>query len=121
MSLYQKNIGKIGERLAIKYLLDNNFLIIQTNFKSKLGEIDIIAEKNNKVLFIEVKTRIGLSKGFPYEAVDKKKISHMKKTAQFFLLKNNYKNYKLSLNLISIVLNNDLTINQMKYYENIEI
>lgn len=121
MSLYQKNLGKTGEYLALNYLQQENYKIIEKNFRSKFGEIDIIAEKNNHLSFVEVKTRVGLIKGYPYEAIDKRKVFHMKRAAQYFLLKNNYKNYKLSLDLISIVLNQDLSVDQFKYYKNIEL
>ena len=90
MSLYQKNLGKIGENLAIDFLKSHNFSVLEKNFRSRLGEIDIIAKKDHCLYFIEVKTRSNLNHGAPYEAVNKRKIYHIKKTAQFYLLKNKF-------------------------------
>ena len=49
--------GEKGEILARQYLKKNNYKILQTNYKNKIGEIDIIAEKNGKICFVEVKER----------------------------------------------------------------
>ena len=54
---YKSEIGKLGEEVACRYLVDNRFQIIQRNFRKKWGEIDIIAKSPDKTLvFIEVKT-----------------------------------------------------------------
>ncbi|MCL4363701.1 YraN family protein, partial [Patescibacteria group bacterium] len=73
-------------------------------FKTVCGEIDIVAEKKQILYFIEVKTRSNLNKGKPYEAVNKRKIDHMYKAANYFLLKYPHKNYRLRLAVISILL-----------------
>lgn len=117
MSFYQKRLGKIGEQRAVDYLKNNGFIIVKKNFRSYVGEIDIIAKKQNCLYFIEVKTRSNLRKGQPWEAVNKMKIYHIKKTADYFLLKYGYKNYKLKMGVISILLDNK----EIKFYENIEI
>lgn len=119
MSLYKKKLGKTGEDIATEYLKDNGFTILQKNFATSLGEIDIIAKKDNKVCFIEVKTRSNEDKGKPYEAVNKRKISHLKSASTLYLLKNSHKECKLSLDTISIVLNKDNSIKKLMYFENI--
>ncbi len=119
MSLYQKNLGKIGEEKAISFLKNQGFFIIKKNFQTKLGEIDIIAKRGNELHFIEVKTRSNTKKGQPYEAVNQRKIDHLKKAAQFFLLKSKFNDYKLKIDIISIILSGDNE--DLKFYENIDI
>ena len=51
-----QKIGEIGENLAKRFLVKRNFSILDCNYTKKWGEIDIIAEKNNKIYFIEVKS-----------------------------------------------------------------
>jgi Holliday junction resolvase-like predicted endonuclease len=48
--------GEIGENIAVRFLVKQNFLILDRNYTKKWGELDIIAEKNNKLYFIEVKS-----------------------------------------------------------------
>lgn len=118
MSLYQKNLGKTGEDLALDFLKSHNFSIIEKNFRSKLGEIDIIAKKDGSLYFIEVKTRSNINYGKPYESVNKRKIYHIKKAAQFYLLKNKFEDYKLKVAVFSILVDGDKV--DVKFWDNIE-
>ena len=115
MTKYNKNFGKLGEEIAAEYLLSHNFAIVHRNFRSKFGEIDIVAEKNGKLYFIEVKTRANLKKGKPYEAVNNRKIHQMKKAATYYLLENKPKNLKYTLSAFSILFTD--TINyQLQFF-----
>ena len=51
-----QKIGEIGENIAVKFLMKHDFLILDRNYTRKWGELDIVAEKNNKLYFIEVKS-----------------------------------------------------------------
>jgi len=118
MSFYQKQLGKIGEQRAVDYLKNNGFTIVKKNFRAYTGEIDIIAKKQNCLYFIEVKTRSNLKKGQPWEAVNKIKIYHIKKTANYFLLKYGYKEYKLKIGVISVLLGVD---EKIKFFDDLGI
>lgn len=113
------NVGKLGEKLALDFLKEREYEILERNFRSRFAELDIVAKKDGKITFFEVKTRIGTVKGKPYEAVNYHKIIHLKRAIEYFLLKYKIKNYKLSLDLISIILNSDLSVKEIKIYENI--
>lgn len=77
-------VGNIAEEKACKFLHKQGFSIIERNFYSKFGEIDIIAVKNRVLHFIEVKS----GKNFePIYAVTPKKIEKIIKTANYYLLK----------------------------------
>lgn len=103
MTLYNNNLGRIGEDIACEYLINHDFKIVDRNFRSKFGEIDIIAQKGNTVFFIEVKTRSNLKKGMPYEAIHTHKIHQLQKASTYFLMQHNYKNLKYTLSAFSIV------------------
>ncbi len=51
-----QKIGEIGENIAVRFLMKHNFLILDRNYTKKWGEIDIVAEKSNKLYFVEVKS-----------------------------------------------------------------
>jgi len=118
MSLYQKNLGKTGEDLALDFLKSHSYFVLEKNFRSKFGEIDIIAEKNHSLYFIEVKTRSNLNHGAPYEAVNKRKIYHIKKAAQYYLLKNKFEAYKLKVAVFSILIENGKV--DIKFWDDID-
>ena len=119
MTFYRRNVGVGGEKTAKDYLLKNGFEIIETNFRCKLGEIDIIAKKGQTLHFIEVKTRSGDEKGMPYEAVNQRKLWHIKNVLEYYLLKNKIKNSKLSIDIVSILLDTNQQVENIRLYENI--
>ena len=73
--------GTTGENLATNYLIENGFIIVERNWRYKHCEIDIICKKNNKLHFIEVKTRLSKQFGNPEESINEKKMNALKKAA----------------------------------------
>lgn len=76
-------IGQLGEELASSYLRNHRYTILTKNFRTRAGEIDIICRDGETLVFVEVKTRVGDFRGKPYEAVDFRKLSHLKKAIYF--------------------------------------
>ena len=114
--MYVKHeIGKIGEALASKYLQDNGYKIIERNFKCRQGEIDIITEYKEELIFIEVKTRTNLKYGKPIEAVNQIKEKHIKKATSYYLYKNNKENERIRIDVIEVYyLKDKYRINHIK-------
>ncbi len=86
-NFYKKLLGRAGEKLAVDFLKKKGFKILKTNYKTPVGEIDIIGEDNGAIVFVEVKTRTSDNYGLPREAVDRKKQEKYYKTATFYLQK----------------------------------
>lgn len=84
---YNKEIGRIGEELVANYLQHKGYIIVKQNFYSKFGEIDIVAENKDEILFVEVKTRKEGSLMAPADVVDKNKQIKITKTATTLLRK----------------------------------
>ena len=80
----KKETGQSGEKLAVEFLKKQGFKIMETNFNSKFGEIDIIAKEKDCLVYIEVKTRSSREFGLPEEAVGYRKLEHIKKAADFY-------------------------------------
>ncbi len=82
-----KELGKIGEEMASKYMEQNGYKVLARNYRTSKGEIDIIAANKERIHFVEVKTRQGDKFGRPAESVDGRKISHMRAAAGAYLAK----------------------------------
>ena len=82
------NIGYVGENFVSKYLIKNNYKILERNYHTRYGEIDIIASDRSSVVFVDVKVRNINSFVLPFEAVDLKKQKKIIKTALIYLSKN---------------------------------
>lgn len=78
-------MGDIGEDLAALALENSGFRILDRNFNTKVGELDIVAMKNGVIHFVEVKTRNGSMYGYPSEAITPQKQRHMRKAAEYYL------------------------------------
>ena len=76
--------GKNAEIFAAKFLSSKGYRIIDRNFRSKFGEIDIIAIKENYLVFVEVKARTNNLFGFPEESVTQSKLNKIIKTAEYY-------------------------------------
>ena len=84
--MYERHkIGKYGEDVAERYLKQKGYKIIERNFTCRQGELDIVAENREYLIFIEVKTRSNFLYGKPIEAVDRKKQKHLYKVAKYYL------------------------------------
>jgi len=84
-----REIGKMGERIAVKFLLSGKFRILNRNFSCPLGEIDIVTRKNDCVIFFEVKTRTSNKFGHPLEAITGQKKKHILRSCYYYLGKHN--------------------------------
>ncbi len=85
---YHNELGKLGEHLAIAYLKQQGYTILKHNFYHNKAEIDIIAQYNNTLIIVEVKTRNSSFFGNPQDFVTPQKIKHLVGAAQQFMVQN---------------------------------
>lgn len=83
--MYNQEVGRFGENLAKEFLEKNGYKIIEMNVKTSYKELDIIAEKDDEIIFVEVKTRTSNSFGSAEEAVYSKKLYNLKRAAGIYL------------------------------------
>lgn len=129
LNTYRGLIGKIGEDAACEYLESIGHKIVERNYRIRVGEIDIISQKDNIIHFVEVKTTKS-SKTTPEEHIDAIKMKKMKKLAELYftnytckmkIAKMDEKKVGVSLDFIGIVLNSDNTVNNINYLEMLEV
>lgn len=109
----KQKLGKQGERAAAEYLIRKGYRIIKFNYRCRVGEIDIVAVKDEILVFCEVKTRTGNSFGSPAEAVTREKLIHIKKAAEWFLASGNWYRYQPRVDVIEITIGTETIINHM--------
>ncbi len=111
--MYKRHIlGKRGEELAVEYLKDKGYKILERNFMCKQGEIDIIAKDKDYVVFIEIKSRTNTKYGFPLEAITEEKLKHILLSASYYLHIKNLENNNVRIDAIEVY------IKEEKYYVN---
>ncbi len=98
-------IGYFMEATAIKYLEEKEFQVIQTNYRFKRSEIDIIALYKNLIVFFEVKYRKSSCFGHPENFLSDDQIERIHYAAEQFMLENNY-NHKIRFDIVAITMQN---------------
>ena len=81
---HNQTIGKWGEAVAMEYLRTKGYAILENNFRTPFGEIDIIASVEGLIVFVEVKTRTSRTFGLPEEALTYRKLKHMRSCAEYY-------------------------------------
>lgn len=95
--------GKKAEEFAINFLQSKNYKIIDKNYHSRFGEIDIIAKKGSYIHFIEVKYRKNTLNGYPREAVSKSKQKKIKLTSLTYIQEKCLSDSDFSFDVIEII------------------
>ena len=106
VKMNKRKFGIIGEKIAQDYLKNNGYEIIETNFYTKIGEIDIISRKDKCIIFLEIKTRNNLEYGTPAMAVNFNKKRHIKNSAKIYIHINKLYGWDVRFDVIEIIIKN---------------
>lgn len=127
MKQYNRAVGAQGEEIAHKYLQRKGFKIIEKNYSTKFGEIDLICSRSTSsghevLCFVEVKLKQGEDFGTPEEMIGEDKLGRIQRMAEYYLLNKpemapKYETY--SIDAVCIVLGGDGRVIRINHYENI--
>ena len=96
--------GRLGEEIALKYIISKGGTIVEKNYRTKMGEIDLIAKMNGELVFIEVKSRSNINYGYPCEAANYKKKRKITNVAKYYILDNSLEDISVRFDVIEIYL-----------------
>ncbi len=108
----KQSLGQKGEDAAAKFLERHGYEIIERNWRCPAGEVDIIALDEAVLVFVEVKTRSDIEKGFPEEAISKEKRGRYERIAAYYLRDSEYVDVRFRFDVIGILVlgNNRATL-----------
>ena len=104
----ESDLGKLGEELAVAFLKKHDHIILEQNYKWEKSEIDIIATKNNRIIFVEVKTRQSPYLSDPALMVPIKKWKQVMKAADIYM-KENDAQLTAQFDIVSVITNKEYT------------
>ena len=113
----QKNLGKLGEDCAAKFLEAAGHTIVARNFRIRSAEIDIIAQIDNVIVFVEVKARSNIRHGLPSEAVNLRKQKKIIEAAGVFLQDEKFCDYACRFDVVEIYLRGE-RVEDINHIEN---
>jgi len=102
-----QKFGERGENLAVWYLKQNGYKIIEQNYRSRIGEIDIIAKDGKTIVFVEVKSRRSIRYGSPKWAITPKKQRKISMVALYYLKTTQQTDTKARFDVVAITSNQD--------------
>jgi len=102
--MQEKELGRKGEEVALRFLKKNGYKIIEKNYVCKMGEMDIIAREKDTLVFVEVKTRTSMVFGPPQLAVNSTKQMQLSKVALYFLKEKRLEEVKARFDVIAVLL-----------------
>jgi len=100
---YKQQLGKLSEKLALKFLKKHGYKILDINYRCPLGEVDIIAAEKDTVVFIEVRSRSKSHCGFPFESINFTKKKHIIRSALFYQKRHKLYQYNIRFDVVSIL------------------
>lgn len=117
--MHNIQLGKFGEDAAVGYLKKLGYKIIERNFKARYTELDIIALDKDTLVFIEVKTRVGMKFGLPQEAITRYKLSALTRSAYYYRLLHPKLPESLRIDVVSILFSSDENVQKIELFKNI--
>ncbi|MBU1031899.1 YraN family protein [Patescibacteria group bacterium] len=116
MKLDNRQTGYFAENLAVEALKKKDYQILETNFGSRFGEIDIIAKDKDTLVFVEVKAKKGLDYGSPEEMISRHKLKRVQNMAAVYM-KGEDKSCRIDV--VAIVLSGENELLRLTHYENV--
>ena len=113
----QKILGKLGEDCAAKFLEEHGYKIVARNYRIRSAEIDLIAQIDNVIIFVEVKARSDIRHGLPVEAVNLRKQKKIIEAAGVFLQDENFAECACRFDVVEVYLSGG-SVTEINHIEN---
>ena len=118
MSTNKIKLGRFGEQVAAKYLQNKGYKILAKNYYTREGEIDLVCQKDDVIIFVEVKTRTNQTFGWPEEAVTDEKLEKIATASEEYLQEKEIDS-EWQIDIISIIIDQRKKIAKINHFQNI--
>jgi putative endonuclease len=118
-SRHRQSLGRMGESVAAAYLEQQGHTILYRNLRTPYGEIDLITQQGNVIVFTEVKTRASTSLGPPEISITPRKAEHMRCAAEYYIQQHPELNNDWRIDAFSVQLQADDTPPVIDHFENV--
>lgn len=119
MSDARQKLGRWGEELAAQHLESQGYVLLERNWRCRRGEIDLVAQAGEVLVFVEVKTRRGRDYGTPEEAITSSKAKRLLELSQRYLLEKDLEDIEWRVDLVAVELDQQGTLLRCEHLPNI--
>ena len=118
MRLNRVGKGKMGEEASVKLLEKKGYKVLERNYRTRFGEIDVVCLKGNTVVFVEVKSKTGERFGEPWEMIDKRKLGQVERIAKMYLIKRRLGDMLCRIDVVGVWLREE-KVERLKHWEDV--
>lgn len=118
MDRTRKRVARLGERITENFLVSRGFRILDKNFVTPYGEIDLVAERDGFVVFVEVKTRTSCRFGPPLASITETKKKHVLKNCQYYLNNFDLCETPCRIDAVGVILDDDHAFRKLEHVKN---
>ena len=118
-SAHRISLGRLGEALAGVYMEERGYTILGRNIRTPYGEIDLLAQQGETIIFLEVKTRSSKTLGPPEISITPVKLAHMRSAAEYYIQQHPDLNNDWRFDVITIQMQVDQASPQIDHFENV--
>ena len=117
MTFQRQSTGRLGEEEAARFLRQKGYHLLHRNYTCPLGEIDIIAWKDKTLVFVEVRSRTGLSFGLPQESVDSRKQRKLQQLAWYYLKQTGQAEASCRFDVVGVMMDKSGRVKQLEHFQ----
>lgn len=118
---YQKRVGEKGEQIAAGYLRGKGYQILDRNYTSRYGELDLVALDSDCIVFVEVKTRTTESFGLPEASITPSKFEKIVNTGLLWLQDHPESPDDWRIDVVAIILNKNRRVDDIQQFVNVNV
>ena len=115
----RQSLGRLGETLAGVYLKNKGYDILERNWRTPYGEIDLVGKVGDTVVFVEVKTRASSALGPPEISITTRKAEHMRNAAEYYIQQHPELESDWRIDLITIIIKSKDSPAIVDHFENV--
>ena len=108
-------MGQAGESAALRHLEEQGFRILARDWRSRVGQIDIVAEDGDTLVLVEVKARRGTTFGLPQEAVDARKQRKLRTLLEVYRSQTHRREQPCRIDVVGLLLDDQLTVTRVEH------
>ncbi|QBD83742.1 YraN family protein [Ktedonosporobacter rubrisoli] len=117
----RQKLGYLGESLAVERLISLGYTLLQRNYRCQYGEIDLIAEQGEDLVFVEVKLRRGTDYGLPEEAITRRKWQRIERAATYYLGSHVCDERSWRIDVVAVQLSKSGRLTEIRVYDHATI
>ncbi|GAA4247887.1 YraN family protein [Dactylosporangium darangshiense] len=114
MTNHNQLVGGFGERVACRYLVSQGLVLLDRNWRSRAGELDVVARDGDDVVFVEVKTRRSTRYGQPIEALVPAKVRRLRTLARMWLAANDIRGEQVRFDVVGVLVSRSVAVQHVR-------